>query len=49
MDFCAKTPEVQIECKSCGCDCVDLRTRVNAFSCQSDAHNKLGLKNPKYA
>jgi hypothetical protein len=44
MDFRAETPRVQIECKSCCCDRVDLRTRVNAFLCQSDAWNKLGQK-----
>ena len=44
MDFRVEMPGVQIECKSFRCDHVDLRTRVNAFSCQSDAHNKLGSK-----
>ena len=44
MDFRAETPGVQIECKSCGCNRVDLTTRVNAFLYQSDAQNKLGPK-----
>jgi hypothetical protein len=44
MDFRAETPRVQIECKSCRCDCVDLTTHVNVFLCQSDAQNKLGPK-----
>jgi hypothetical protein len=44
MDFRAETPGVQIECKSGRCDRVDLRTHVNVFLCQSDAHNKLGSK-----
>ena len=44
MDFRAETPGVQIECKSCDCDRVDLTTCVNVFLYQSDAQNKLGPK-----
>jgi hypothetical protein len=36
-----KRPESK---SSTGYDRVDLTTRVNAFLCQSDAHNKLGPK-----
>jgi hypothetical protein len=43
-DFHVKTPIVQIECKSCRRDRVDLTTCMNAFLCQSDAWNKLGPK-----
>jgi hypothetical protein len=42
--FPCQNAQVQIECKSCCRDRVDLTTRMNAFLCQSDARNKLGLK-----
>ena len=43
-NFRVETPGVQIECKSCLRDRVDLTTHVNIFLCQLDAQNKLGLK-----